>query len=91
MAQKTNVLRCKSSTDSNKLAGSIYSIYKVEPESRIIIRVIGAGSLNQAAKAIIISNKYFAKKGLVVGIQPSFQDTEEGVTAMELKIIFTQN
>jgi len=82
MEQKTNVLR---------LAGSIYSIYKTEPESRIIIRVIGAGSLNQAAKAVIISNRYFAKKGLVVGMQPSFQDTEEGVTAMELKIILTQN
>lgn len=91
MEQKINVLRCKSSTDSSKLAGSIYSIYKTEPDSRIIIRVIGAGSLNQAAKAVIISNRYFAKKGLVVGMQPSFKDTEEGVTAMELKIILTQN
>lgn len=89
-AQKeTNVkvLRCKSSTDANKLAGSIHSTYTGDKDSQIIIRVIGAGSLNQAVKAAIISNKFFAKKGLVVMLQPSFQDTDEEMTAIELKIL----
>ena len=81
------VLRCKSSTDANKLAGSIHSTYVDNPESQIIIRVIGAGSLNQAVKAAIISNKFFAKKGLVVVLQPSFQDTTEEMTAIELKVL----
>lgn len=80
-------LRCKSSTDANKLAGSIYSTYLNEPNSIITIRVIGAGSLNQAMKAIIISNKYFVKKNLICLVQPSFQDTAEEMTSIELKII----
>ena len=84
------VLRCKSSTDANKLAGSIYSIYQEDPTYHIIIRVIGAGSLNQAVKAAIISNKFFAKKGIVVDLRPSFQDAAENMTAIELRIIFSK-
>ena len=80
------VLRCKSSTDATKLAGSIHSTYLGNPDAPIVIRVIGAGSLNQAVKAAIISNKFFAKKGLVVVLQPSFQDTSEAMTAIELRI-----
>lgn len=85
------VLRCKSSTDANKLAGSIHSIYQNNSSTPIIIRVIGAGALNQATKAAIISNKFFAKKGLVVALQPSFQDAEENMTVIELKILIEKN
>lgn len=81
------VLRCKSSTDANKLAGSIYSTYQENADSQIVIRVIGAGSLNQAVKAAIISNKFFSKKGFVVTLQPSFQDTKDSMTAIELRVI----
>ena len=85
------VLRCKSSTDANKLAGSIYSTYQEDPNVPIVIRVIGAGSLNQAVKAAIISNKFFAKKGIVVALRPSFQDTTEEMTAIELRVLFNKN
>ena len=85
------VLRCKSSTDANKLAGSIYSTYQEDPTAQIVVRVIGAGSLNQAVKAAIISNKFFAKKGLVVDLRPSFQDAAENMTAIELKVLFAKN
>lgn len=85
------VLRCKSSTDANKLAGSIYSTHQEDPTALIIIRVIGAGSLNQAVKAAIISNKFFAKKGVVVDLRPSFQDAFDNMTAIELKVIFNKN
>lgn len=84
-------LRCKSSTDANKLAGSIYSTYQENPTAQIVIRVIGAGSLNQAVKAVIISNKFFAKKGIVLDIRPSFQDAAENMTAIELKVLFSKN
>ena len=87
---KTVTLRCKSSTDANKLAGSIFSVRQVNPESRIIIRVIGAGALNQATKASILANKYFIKQGVTLALQPSFQ-TVEDFTAIELKIIFIKN
>lgn len=88
---KQKVLRCKSSTDANKLAGSIYSTYNEDQEVQIIIRVIGAGSLNQAVKAAIISNKFFAKKGIVVDLRPSFQDAFENMTAIELKVLFRKS
>lgn len=84
------VLRCKSSTDASKLAGSIYSAYQENPDSQIIIRVIGAGSLNQAVKASIISNKFFSKKGIVIDLRPSFQDAFENMTAIELRVFFSK-
>ena len=84
-------LRCKASTDANKLAGSIYATYQENPDAQIIIRVIGAGSLNQAVKAVIIGNKFFAKKGIVLDVRPSFQDAFENMTAIDLKIIFNKN
>ena len=81
------VLRCKASTDVNKLAGSIHSIYQESSETQMAIRVIGAGALNQAVKASIICNKFFAKKGLAVALQPAFYDATESMTAIELRII----
>lgn len=88
MEKKTKVLRCSSSTDANKLSGSIYSVFQESSETEIVIRVIGAGALNQAIKAVIISNKFFAKKGYYLAVKPSFQDTVDSMTAIELKIIF---
>lgn len=90
MEDEIKVLRCKASTDANKLAGSIHSTYQENPDKQIVLRVIGAGSLNQAVKAVIISNKFFAKKGLLLGLRPSFQDAMNNMTAIELKIIFSK-
>ena len=89
MEKEKRILRCKASTDANKLAGSIYSAYVNAPEDALLLRVIGAGSLNQAIKAVIISNKFFIKKGLVVDVHPSFQEVAgNSITAIELRIIF---
>lgn len=91
MNKSQRMLKCKSSTDANKLAGSIYSAYKNAPDEEIVLRVIGAGSLNQAVKAVIISNKYFVKKGLVVDLHPSFQEIpDNNVTSIELRVIFRE-
>lgn len=88
--ENCKTLKCKTSTDANKLAGSIHSTYLDNSEVPIIIRVIGAGALNQAIKAIIISNKYFVKNGIVVGLRPSFCDVENNVTAIDLRVIFSR-
>lgn len=79
-------IRCKSSTDPNKLGASIYSIYQEDPDRVIHLRVVGAGALNQAIKGVIISNTFFSKKGLVSDVRPSFTDAD-GITAVVLKII----
>lgn len=89
--KESKVLRCSSSTDAQKLAGSIHSLHQENPLTQIIIRVIGAGALNQATKAAIISNKFFARKGVSVALQPSFQDADGEMTAIEMKIIFVKN
>ena len=78
--EKVTTLRCSSSTDAKKLAGSIYSTYQSNPDNDIIIRVIGEGA--------IISNKFFAKKGILIGVQPFFQDASLNTTAIGLKIFF---
>lgn len=89
--KEPKVLRCKSSTDATKLAGSINSLHQEDLSVPIVIRVIGAGALNQAVKAAIISNKFFARKGISVALQPSFQDAEGEMTAIELKILFIRS
>ena len=81
------VLKCKASTDANKLAGSIYLAYQKNPEAKITIRVIGAGSVNQAVKATIIANKYFARKGISLALKPSFQDGEDNMTIIEMRVL----
>ena len=91
METNDKLIKVASSTDSNKLAGSIYSVHQEDSETQIFLRCVGAGSLNQAIKAVIISNKFFAKKGYVVGLQPSFKDIETGMTAIELKLLFLRN
>ena len=87
MEVKQKLLRCGSATDANKLACSIHSVYLEDPTVPIAIRVVGAGSLNQAMKACIISNKFFSRRGMVVSVQPSFQDGNEQITAIELKVL----
>ena len=86
------MLRCKASTDATKLAGSIYSTCQENAGSDVVVRVIGAGALNQAVKASIISNKYFAKKVLKVLLQPSFKDAGEvgTMTAIELTVVLAK-
>lgn len=91
METNEKLLKCKSSTDANRLAGSIWSAYQEDHNVRLSIRVIGAGSLNQAIKAAIVSNKYFSKVGIVIDLRPSFNEVGDNVTAIELKVIFTKN
>lgn len=82
------ILRVKASTDATKLAGSIYAACM--EDKKVVLRVIGAGSLNQATKAVIISNKYFCQKGLTPCVKPSFHNVSDNVTAIEL-VVFLQN
>lgn len=89
---KERLFRVGSSTESSKLAGSITASYATEPDSQVILRTVGAGALNQAIKAVIISNQEFSKRGLIAGLVPyfkNFQDSKDetkSVTSIELKI-----
>lgn len=91
MESTKKILRCSSSTDANKLAASIYSAYMEDNNVSLSVMVIGAGSLNQAVKASILSNKYFSKIGVTIGLRPSFHNAAENVTAIKLKVLFMKD
>lgn len=96
---KEKILKVAGHTDSKKLSDSIISSYNDSDTSKVTLRTIGAASLNQAMKGVIIANKYFVNKGILLVIKPAFQDLfkkdifpncEEGdtskITAIELRI-----
>jgi len=66
----------KVSTKSNpaKVAGAIAGV--IREEAKVEIQTIGAGSLNQAVKAIAIARGYVAPGGIDLIIIPGFQDVE---------------
>ena len=88
MEKKTKVLRCSSSTDANKLSGSIYSVFQESSETEIVIRVIGAGALNQAVKAVAIARGFVAPSGVDLVCIPAFAEVEvEGEDRTGIKLI----
>lgn len=91
------IIRVRSVTDVRQLSGSIINSYtknqaKIESseneikEIPIVLRIIGAGALNQAVKGVISSNAYFGKLGQHVAIIPSFISLDANTTAIELKV-----
>lgn len=80
------LLKVGASTDANSLAGSIQATYDQDNTVQIVMRTIGAASLNQAIKAAIISNRHFSKKGLFVSLVPCFNDVRPDLTTVELKV-----
>jgi len=93
MENTPKVLYVKSSTSVGKLAGSIINAYS-DSGAEISIRSVGAGSLNQSVKAVILSNKHFVKFGKVVQILPAFiessKEDEISLTVIELTLKFTK-
>lgn len=80
------VLKASSTTNVGKLAGAIVASYEKENNPDIIVRSVGAGAINQATKATIIANRQLIKKGKLAYILPSFDNFEEGKTAVVFSI-----
>jgi len=82
------VFKIKNSTDVGKLAGAIAGTIREEKE--VEMRVIGAGAVNQAVKAVAVANGFLAPTGVSIAASPTFQEieSEEGPrTIMVIKII----
>jgi len=78
----------KVSTKSNpaKVAGAIAGV--VREEGKAEIQTVGAGSLNQAVKAIAIARGYVAPGGIDLIIIPGFQDIDiDGEERTAIKLI----
>jgi stage V sporulation protein S len=84
----TKLFKVASSTDATQLAGSIQAVFDSNNLTEMTLRTIGAGSLNQAIKAVIISSRHFAKKGLSIVVLPCFNDVQTDLTAVELRVKF---
>lgn len=68
------VFRVKSTTDIKKLGGAIFTNIKNCEE--IELSCLGAGSLNQAIKSVIIAKSFAAPVGINLVLDPSFDLTE---------------
>lgn len=81
------VLKVSSKSNPSKVAGAIANIYR---EKGIVeIQTVGAGSLNQAIKAIAICRGFVAPTGDNLVVIPAFNDiliNGEQKTALKLLI-----
>ena len=82
------VLKVSSKSNPSKVAGAIANIYRANKYCEI--QTVGAGSLNQAIKAIAICRGFVAPTGDNLVVIPSFNDiviNGEDKTAIKLTII----
>ena len=68
------VFRVKSNTDIKKLGGAIFT--NIKNCNELELSCLGAGSLNQAIKSVIIAKSYSAPVGINLIIDPSFDLAE---------------
>ena len=81
-------LKVSSKSNPSKVAGAIANIFR--DNHQVEIQTIGAGSLNQAIKAIAIARGYVAPSGDNLVVIPSFKDIEindENKTAIKLTVV----
>ncbi len=66
------MLRVSSKSNPNKVAGAIASIFR--ENNYLEIQTVGAGSLNQAIKAVAIARGFLAPSGTNLIVIPSFNE-----------------
>lgn len=80
-------LKVSSKSNPSKVAGAIANIYR--EYGSVEIQTIGAGSLNQAIKAIAIARGFVAPTGTNLIVIPAFNDViigGEQKTAIKLMV-----
>ena len=81
------ILKVSTKSNPSKVAGAVANIFR--EKKSVEIQTIGAGSLNQAIKAICIARGFLVPGGDDIVIIPSFNDIVidgEQKTAMKLLI-----
>ena len=66
------ILKVSSKFNPSKVAGAIANIYR--ENKKVEIQTVGAGSLNQAIKAIAIARGFIATSGDNLVVIPAFND-----------------
>ena len=81
------ILKVSSKSNPSKVAGAIANIFRENGTAEL--QTIGAGSLNQAIKAIAIARGFLAPSGKNIAVIPAFNDViigGEGKTAIKLML-----
>ena len=80
------ILKVSSKSNPSKVAGAIANIYR--EKGSVELQTIGAGSLNQAIKAIAIARGFIAPTGKNISCIPAFTDIKiDGVEKTAIKFI----
>lgn len=66
------ILKVSSKSNPSKVAGAIANIFRDGGSTEI--QTIGAGSLNQAIKAVAIARGFLAPTGINISVVPIFND-----------------
>lgn len=82
------ILKVSSKSIPSKVAGAIANIYR--ESHQVELQTIGAGSLNQAIKAIAIARGFVAPSGDNLVVIPAFSDISiNGENKTAIKLIVT--
>ncbi len=80
------ILKVSSKSNPSKVAGAIANIYR--EKGSVELQTVGAGSLNQAIKAIAICRGFVAPTGDNLVVIPAFNDiTINGEQKTAIKLI----
>ncbi len=81
-------LKVSSGTEAKSLAGAIASCTR--EGSRVELTAIGAGSVNQAIKAIAIARKHIEDEAIDLICKPEFTEVNDGTTAIRILVLVEQ-
>ncbi len=80
------ILKVSSKSNPSKVAGAIANVFRTD--ETVEIQTIGAGSLNQAIKAIAIARGFVAPSGKNLIVVPAFSDIViDGAEKTAIKLI----
>ncbi len=82
----TTLLKVSASSNPNKVAGALAGT--IREQGRAELQTIGAGSLNQAIRALVIARGFVAPGGIDLICIPAFTDIEiDGEERTAIKLI----
>ena len=80
------ILKVSTKSNPSKVAGAIANVFRTD--ETVEIQTIGAGSLNQAIKAIAIARGFVAPSGKNLIVTPAFSDIViDGAEKTAIKLI----
>ena len=80
------ILKVSSKSNPSKVAGAIANVFR--ENGSVELQTIGAGSLNQAIKAICIARGFLAPSGENLVVVPAFSDIMiEGEEKTAIKLV----